>query len=237
MPRGSSRVRKTSRSPRSARTSLAVLRLQRRHRVVRRRGRGGRARPPGRRGHPRTGRSGARPPWRQRYAAARTGPAAAGRPGGRRALPFTSLPMLCRRPGCTLVLGRRPAFPRRVPEVTGGGSRDRHRQERPAGVRVRRHRDRAVAPHPRPRGRLDQLGHRRVLLPAAAARERDGRGRLAPHGDRDRAPGRPRRAQPRGPVDPLRGPEPAAGRDRRAATTPPRPSGCRRSTASRSSPS
>jgi IMP dehydrogenase len=48
--------------------------------------------------------------------------------------------------------------------------------------------------------------------------------------------GGPRRAQPRGPVDPVRRPGAAADRDRSAARGRRDRPGCRRSTASRSSP-
>ena len=49
-----------------------------------------------------------------------------------------------------------------------GGSRDRDRQVRAAGLRVRRHRDRPEPAHARPRGRRHLLGARRV--PASSCR-------------------------------------------------------------------
>ena len=64
-----------------------------------------------------------------------------------------------------------------------------------------------------------------------------GRRRQPGHRHRDRPARRRRRAQPRGPVDPLRGPRAAARRDRRAAGRQGHRCGCRRSTPSRSSPS
>ena len=60
-----------------------------------------------------------------------------------------------------------------------GGSRDRDRQDRPAGLRVRRHRDRPQPAHTRPRGRRHHLGGRRVQVRAADDGRRDGRRRLA----------------------------------------------------------
>ena len=53
-----------------------------------------------------------------------------------------------------------------------GGSRDRHRQVRSAGLRVRRHRDRPQPAHTRPRGRRHLVGARRVPLRAAGDRAR-----------------------------------------------------------------
>ncbi len=111
---------------------------------------------------------------------------------------------------------------------------DRHRQERPAGVRLRRHHRRPVAPHPRPRGRQHRLGDRRLPLRAAARRERHGRRRVA----RDRHPHRPaRRARAcstsRGSGPATTTPSRCCRRSRGCPRTP-RPSGCRRSTPSRS---
>ena len=60
-----------------------------------------------------------------------------------------------------------------------GGSRDRHRQDGPAGLRLRRHRDRPVPAHPRPGRRRHLVGDRRLPLRPAADRRRDGRRRLA----------------------------------------------------------
>ena len=72
---------------------------------------------------------------------------------------------------------------------------------------------------------------------AAADGGRDGRRRLARHRDRDRPARRRRRAQPRGPLDPLRGSRRRPRGDRRSSPPRRRRGGCRRSTPSRSSPS
>ena len=100
--------------------------------------------------------------------------------------------------------------------------------------------DIAIVPepaHPRPRGRRHLLGDRRLPLRAAPDGRGHGRRDQPGHRDRDRPARRRRRAQPRGPVDPLRGSRAALRRDRRARRREGHRCGCRRSTASRSSPS
>ena len=82
--------------------------------------------------------------------------------------------------------------------------------------------DIAIVPEPadpRPRGRRHLLGDRRLPLRAAAHGLGHGRRRQPGHRHRDRPARRRRRAQPRGPLDPLRGPRAAARRDRRARRT------------------
>ena len=118
---------------------------------------------------------------------------------------LTGLPRAPRRPA-RLSAGARdhrvPHTGRRAILVTSdcaerrsvGGSRDRDRQDRPAGLRVRRHRDRAQPAHARPRRRRHHLGGRRVQVRAADDGGRDGRRRVARDRDRDRSPRRPRRA-------------------------------------------
>ena len=95
--------------------------------------------------------------------------------------------------------------------------RDRPRQARPARVRVRRHRDRAEPAHPRPPGGLGRLADRRVPLRAADRRRAHGQRRVTGDRDRDRAARWPRRARPRGALDPVRRPGAAARRARRTA--------------------
>ena len=62
-----------------------------------------------------------------------------------------------------------------LPEEVRGGSRDRHRQVRSAGLRVRRHRDRPQSAHARSRRRRHLVGARRVPVRPAGHRRRDGR--------------------------------------------------------------
>ena len=100
--------------------------------------------------------------------------------------------------------------------------------------------DIAIVPTRRTRDPQDvsrQLDDRRVHVRHPGARRTDGLGRQPGDGDRDRQARRPRRARPRGRLDPLRRPRAGARGDPRRC--PPRapPSACRRSTPSRSSPS
>ena len=69
-------------------------------------------------------------------------------------------------------------------------------------------RDRALAAHPRPRGGLGRLADRRLPLRAADPGRADGLGDVPADRDRLRQARRPRRARPRGPLDPVRRPEP-----------------------------
>ncbi len=119
-------------------------------------------------------------------------------------------------------------------EEPPGGSRDRDRQVRAAGLRVRRHRDRPQPAHPRSRGRRHLLGDRRVQVRAAAHRVGDGRRRVARYRDRDRQPRWSRVPQPRRSLDALR--RPRARCSRRSPRSRPRRrrGACRRSTTSRS---
>ena len=105
----------------------------------------------------------------------------------------------------------------------------------PARLRPRRHRDRAEPAHPRRRGGLDRLADRRLPLRDPARRGADGLGDVPGDRDRLRPARRSRRAQPRGPVDPVRRPADLLDEVSRAATGRPPPGGCRRSTPSRSS--
>ena len=95
-----------------------------------------------------------------------------------------------------------------------GRGGDRAGQVRTTGVRVRRHRHRPQPTDARPRGRRHHLGDRRLHVPAAAAGVGHGRCGLPGHGDRDRSSRWRRRAQPRGPLDPLRRPGSAPRGDR-----------------------
>ncbi len=97
------------------------------------------------------------------------------------------------------------------------GSRDRTGQEGSSRLRVRRHRDRAVEAHAGPRRHRHHLEPRPLPLRAAAARLGDGRGRQPEDRGRDRPARRPRRAQPRGHLVPLRGRGRAARADREGA--------------------
>ena len=106
-----------------------------------------------------------------------------------------------------------------------GSTRDRHR-DRPCQARsprllLRRHRDRALAAHPRPGGGQHRLADRRLPLRDPGAGRADGLGDVAGHRHRAGPDGRTRGAQPRGPLDPLRGPDRPAGGGGRAG-------GCRR---------
>ena len=85
------------------------------------------------------------------------------------------------------------------------------------GLRVRRHRHRPQPPDPGPRGRRHLLADRRLPVRAPPHGLGHGRGGQPRHRHRDRPPRRPRRPQPRGTVDPLRGPDHALRRDPRAA--------------------
>ena len=91
------------------------------------------------------------------------------------------------------------------------------------GLRPRRRLDRPVPAHPRRRRRLDRLAARRLPVRHPAGHQPVGRHRQPGDGDRRRPGRRARRAQRRGPVDPLRGPDaglPAAA-GRPPATAPP----------------
>ena len=97
------------------------------------------------------------------------------------------------------------------------GDRDRTWKEGSSRLRLRRHRDRSFAAHPRPRRHRHLLEARPLPVRAADDGLRDGRRRLARDGRHRRPPRRPRRAQPRGHLHPLRGRRGAARADRRAA--------------------
>ncbi|CAA9335046.1 MAG: Inosine-5'-monophosphate dehydrogenase, catalytic domain, partial [uncultured Friedmanniella sp.] len=92
--------------------------------------------------------------------------------------------------------------------------RDRSQQARAAGVRVRRHHDRPVPAHARRGGGVDDVAARRPDLRVPADRRPDGLGDVAGDGDRRGPARRAGGAEPRGPLDPLRGPGALPGGDR-----------------------